>query len=78
MLKMILPNNCLWTSLRTVEGLDYDQTMEQLKTLFPSEDEDMEDAGDHVLPASVPESIREMSSYPKAIESLGCMIWSVI
>ncbi|KAF9449836.1 DNA mismatch repair protein msh6 [Macrolepiota fuliginosa MF-IS2] len=74
MLKTILPSNCLWTSLRTVEGFDYDQTLEQLKTLFPSgEDESMEDEG--VLPASVPESIREMVSYPKAIEALGCMIW---
>ncbi|EKM76737.1 hypothetical protein AGABI1DRAFT_78171 [Agaricus bisporus var. burnettii JB137-S8] len=75
MLKMILPTNVLWTSLRTVEGFDYDQTMEQLKTLFPPGDEDMEDDGDDALPASVPESIREMASYPKAIESLGCMIW---
>lgn len=78
MLKMILPTNVLWTSLRTVEGFDYDQTMEQLKTLFPPGDEDMEADGDDALPASVPESIREMASYPKAIESLGCMIWSVI
>jgi DNA mismatch repair protein MSH6 len=78
MLKMILPNNCLWTRLRSVEGLDYDQTMAQLKTLFPSEDEDMEDDSDNVLPTSVPESIREMSSYPRTIESLGCMVWLVI
>ncbi|KAF5356840.1 hypothetical protein D9756_006462 [Leucocoprinus leucothites] len=74
MLKNILPSNCLWTSLRTVEGFNYDQTFEQLKTLFPSdEDEDMIDASG--LPNSVPESIREMAPYPKAIEALGNMIW---
>lgn len=77
MLKAILPANCLWTGLRTVEGFDYDQTLEQLKALFPSgEDEDME--GDNVLSSSVPESIRQMMSYPKAIEALGYMIWLVI
>jgi DNA mismatch repair protein MSH6 len=75
MLKTLLPPNCLWTSLRTVEGFNYDQTLEQLKTLFPpsGNDEDMED--DNPLPDSVPESIREMVSYPKAIEALGNMIW---
>lgn len=60
--------------MRAVEGLDYDGTLEQLKTLFPpGEDEDMED--DSVLPPSVPESIREMMPYPKAIEALGYMMW---
>jgi len=73
MLKNILPSNCLWTSLRSVEGFSYDQTIEQLKALFPpGEDEDMDD---NILPSSVPESIREMVPYPKAVEALGNMIW---
>ncbi len=74
LLKAILPANCLWTGLRAVEGLDYDGTLEQLKTLFPLvEGEDMEE--DSALPVSVPESIREMIPYPKAIEALGYMMW---
>jgi len=57
-----------------VEGFSYDQTLQQLKALFPpGEDEDMED--DNSLPSSVPESIREMVPYPKAVEALGNMIW---
>ncbi|KXN86517.1 DNA mismatch repair protein msh6 [Leucoagaricus sp. SymC.cos] len=74
MLKNILPSNCLWTTLRTVEGFNHDQTLEQLKILFPpNDDEDMDSDGS--LPSSVPESIREMLPYPKAIEALGNMIW---
>ena len=73
MLKNILPSNCLWASLRSVEGFSYDQAIEQLIALFPpGEDEDMDD---NILPSSVPESIREMVPYPKAMEALGNMIW---
>jgi len=73
MLKNILPSNCLWTSLRSVEGFSYDQAIEQLIALFPpGEDKDMDD---NILPSSVPESIREMVPYPKAMEALGNMIW---
>lgn len=57
-----------------MEGFSYDQTLQQLKALFPpGEDEDMED--DNSLASSVPESIREMVPYPKAVEALGNMIW---
>ena len=69
MLKNILPSNCLWTSLRSVEGFSYDQAIEQLIALFPPGEDD------NILPSSVPESIREMVPYPKAIEALGNMIW---
>jgi len=56
-----------------VEGFSYDQTIEQLIALFPpGEDEDMDD---NILPSSVPESIREMVPYPKAMEALGNKIW---
>ncbi|KAJ7702418.1 DNA mismatch repair protein msh6 [Mycena rosella] len=74
LLKSILPAACLWTGLREVEGLGYDQTMTELRKLYPATDEDdMDD--DAVLPSSVPEPIREMIGSRSAIESLGSMIW---
>ena len=78
LLKAILPASCLWTGLRTVEGFDYEQTLQEVKTLFPAEESDMadeEDAGS--LPASVPETIRSMIASRAAIKALGSMIWSV-
>ncbi|KAK7023852.1 DNA mismatch repair protein [Favolaschia claudopus] len=73
LLKSILPASCLWTGLREVEGFDYDQTIMELKKLYPGSDEDMND--DDALPSSVPEPIREMVDTRSAIESLGSMIW---
>ncbi|KAJ7445807.1 muts domain V-domain-containing protein [Mycena galericulata] len=74
LLKAILPAACLWTGLREVEGFGYDQTMVELRKLYPaSEGGDMND--DVVLPSSVPEPIREMMGSRSAIESLGGMIW---
>ncbi|KAF7338601.1 DNA mismatch repair protein [Mycena venus] len=76
LLKSILPAACLWTGLRAVEGFGYDQTMAELRKLYPATDEDdMNDDDDVVLPSSVPEPIREMMGSRSAIESLGSMIW---
>ncbi|KAH6917837.1 DNA mismatch repair protein msh6 [Coprinopsis sp. MPI-PUGE-AT-0042] len=76
-LKSILPSDCLWTGLRDVEGFKYDQTLEELKTLFPSGGDSMEEDadGEDLLPASVPESIRQMASDRSSMEALGDMIW---
>ncbi|KAJ6618260.1 muts domain V-domain-containing protein [Mycena sp. CBHHK59/15] len=74
LLKSVLPAACLWTGLREVEGFGYDQTMAELKKLYPATEEDGMD-GDGVLPASVPEPIREMADSRSAIQALGSMIW---
>ncbi|KAJ7756787.1 muts domain V-domain-containing protein [Mycena maculata] len=74
LLKSILPAACLWTGLREVEGFGYEQTMVELRKLYPPTEEDYMD-DDVVLPSSVPEPIREMMGSRSAIESLGSMIW---
>ncbi|KAJ7929330.1 muts domain V-domain-containing protein [Mycena leptocephala] len=74
LLKSILPAACLWTGLREVEGFGFDQTMVELRKLYPATDDD-DMADDIVLPSSVPEPIREMMGSRTAIESLGSMIW---
>ncbi|KZT71945.1 DNA mismatch repair protein Msh6 [Daedalea quercina L-15889] len=76
LLKAILPGNCLWTSLRESEGLTYNQTLKELKKLFPASDGDdeMTDAA-HGLSTAVPEAIRDMAGQQGAIEALGSMIW---
>ncbi|KAJ8509001.1 hypothetical protein ONZ45_g8776 [Pleurotus djamor] len=74
-LKAILPASCLWTSLRTVEGLSYDQTLTELKEIYKNETDDDEMDDELGLPVNVPECIREMVSYRPAIEALGSMIW---
>ncbi|KAJ6547168.1 DNA mismatch repair protein msh6 [Mycena capillaripes] len=74
LLKSILPAACLWTGLRDVEGFGYDQTMVELRKLYPATGEDdMDD--DAMLPSSVPEPIREMMGSRSAVESLGSLIW---
>ncbi|RDB29773.1 DNA mismatch repair protein msh6 [Hypsizygus marmoreus] len=77
LLKSILPAACLWTGLRSVEGFDYDETLKELKTLYPPEDtNDMEDDEDEgPLPRSVPETIRDLVTSQPAIKALGSMIW---
>jgi len=80
LLKNILPSNCLWTSLRSVEGFKYEETIEKLKTIYPHTDDDdetMEDgeASFNILPASVPGPIRDLASEKLPIEALGSMIW---
>ena len=76
----MLPGGCLWTALRPVEGFKYDETIEELKTIYPpgpGEDVgmDQDDPSYCILPESVPAPIREMAEDKLAIESLGTMIW---
>ncbi|CAG8523968.1 14803_t:CDS:10 [Acaulospora colombiana] len=54
LLKNILPGTCTWTSLRSVEGYDYQTTLKELGNLYPAEgDIDNEDAI-----AALPEAIQ--------------------
>ena len=79
LLKSILPGNCLWTSLRESEGLKFQETIKELKKLYPADDDDDEMADNpHGLSNAVPESIRKMLPYRGAIEALGSMIWWVV
>ncbi|TRM62248.1 muts domain V-domain-containing protein [Schizophyllum amplum] len=72
LLKSILPSQCTWTNLRDVEGFSYVSTIEELKKLYPDEDDAMDDGG---LPETVPQSIRDMAHSQQAVEALGSMIW---
>ncbi|KAF8889581.1 DNA mismatch repair protein msh6 [Infundibulicybe gibba] len=74
LLKMVLPATCLWTSLRPVEGPKYTQTLEELKSLYPADEDTAMDDGE-VLPSTVPEPIRKMLGSRNAILALGYMIW---
>ena len=78
LLKAILPGDCLWTSLRESEGINFEETLKELHVMYPAgdDDNDVED-NMHGLPSSVPEAIRSMSSSKAAMEALGSMIWSV-
>ncbi|KAH9917640.1 DNA mismatch repair protein Msh6 [Epithele typhae] len=76
LLKSILPGNCLWTSLRDSEGLKYQETIKELKKLYPKDEEDDELADNpHGLSTAVPEAIRRLLPHEVAIEALGAMIW---
>ena len=77
LLKSILPGNCLWTSLRDVEGLKFQDTIKELKKLHPPSDSDDDEMADnpHGLSSAVPEPIRRMLQHRAAIEALGSMIW---
>lgn len=75
LLRVILPGACLWTSLRDVEGFDYDKTLTELKSLYGTIGEDFMDDDDYSL---VPTAIREMLRCKTAIEALGSMMWCVI
>jgi len=66
--------------LRAVEGLKYEETLEELKAIYPAtSDEDAsmdeDDLSLDVLPSSVPSSIRDLASEQLPIEALGSMIW---
>ena len=77
LLKVILPAACLWTSLRDVEGFNYEQTIQQLNELYPADGDDaMED--DELLNENVPKSIRDMVGCQGAITALGSMIWYAV
>lgn len=77
---MALPSGCLWTGLRSVEGFKYNETLNELKTIYcTAEDIDMEDEDSlYALPEAVPEPIREVARDKLAIEALGSMIWYVL
>ncbi|EIN08523.1 DNA mismatch repair protein Msh6 [Punctularia strigosozonata HHB-11173 SS5] len=74
LLKATLPEGCLWTSLRDVEGFDYDQTLKELAELYPATGNAMRDEDDPVG-GDVPEAIRDMYASKPAIEALGSLIW---
>lgn len=61
--------------MREVEGFDADETMKELKNLFPRGEDTMEEEDESVLPESVPKPIRDMSDSKSAMEALGTMIW---
>ena len=71
LLKTVLPGSCLWTGLRDVEGFGFNDTMEELKRLYPDDDDAMEEG------SGIPEAIREMLTSRAAVEALGNMIWCV-
>ncbi len=75
LLRVILPGTCLWTSLRDVEGFDYDKTLSELKSLYAANDEDAMDDDDYSL---VPAAIRDMLGCKNAIEALGSMMWCAV
>lgn len=75
LLKAILPGNCLWTSLRESEGLSFDKTIKELKSLYPADDADEDMDGVFGLSNAVPEAIRIMVASRSAVEALGAMIW---
>ncbi|KAF8815726.1 DNA mismatch repair protein Msh6 [Phlegmacium glaucopus] len=73
LLKTALPSGCLWTGLRSVEGFKYKETLDELKTIYCT-DEDITMADEdspYSLPDTVPEPIREMAGDKLAIEALG-------
>ncbi|KAL1746027.1 muts domain V-domain-containing protein [Schizophyllum fasciatum] len=72
LLKNILPTQCTWTNLRDVEGFSYPDTIEELRKLYPDQDDAMDDGG---LPETVPQSIRDVAHSQQAMEALGSMIW---
>ena len=75
LLKVILPGTCLWTSLRDVEGFDYEKALSELKTLYAASGEDaMDDDGYD----GIPTAIRDMLGCRNAIEALGSMMWCAI
>lgn len=79
LLKAVLPAACLWTGLREVEGFGYEDTLKELKTIFPPDPETMDDDDeDGLLPSSVPDAIRTMADSQTAVEALGSMMWWVL
>jgi DNA mismatch repair protein MSH6 len=91
LLKVVLPDTCLWTSLREVEGFGYERTIKELKILYREKkkgengddesDEEknqrMEEDGDGEEEdmSFLPDAIREVLESRSSIESLGSMMW---
>jgi DNA mismatch repair protein MSH6 len=70
----VLPDTCLWTSLREVEGFKFDETLTELKKFY-STGEDAEMDEDDL--SYVPDAIRELLGCKDAIEAIGAMMWYV-
>ncbi|KIL62704.1 hypothetical protein M378DRAFT_128542 [Amanita muscaria Koide BX008] len=78
LLKNLLPPGCLWTALRSVEGFDFHQTVQELRNCYSDPDGDQimeEDDDGNALPSSVPKPIKQMLTSKLAIQALGNMIW---
>lgn len=65
----MLPGSCLWTGLRECEGFRYKESLDELKKLYPDDDDVMEEG------AGIPDAIRDMLTCKPAVEALGSMIW---
>lgn len=64
--------------MRTSEGFDHEQTLQELGEMYPAEEDgDMEEE-DAMLSTSVPQSIRDMATCKDTMRALGCMIWFVL
>lgn len=77
LLKSILPESCLWTSLRDVEGFAYPQTINELNNMFSEANADQDAAMDEdaELLSAVPQCIRDMAGHRAAMEALGALMW---
>ncbi|KAI0319317.1 muts domain V-domain-containing protein [Amylostereum chailletii] len=73
LLRIVLPETCLQTSLRDVEGFRYGQTLKELKAIYvgSTDDDDMDD--DDL--SNLPDAVRELLGCKDAIEAVGSMIW---
>ena len=71
LLKNVLNGSCLWTDLRQSEGFGYEKTLDELKEMYPDDEDEMEEGN------GVPEAIKDMRGNKNAIEALGTMIWRV-
>jgi DNA mismatch repair protein MSH6 len=80
LLKSILSGQCLWTALRSVEGLNHDETLAELDTLYgqSSAQDDEDTTMDDNAPSGssgIPQAIKNMLTHPSAVIALGAMIW---
>ena len=72
LLKTLLPGRCLWMCLWTVEGYDYEGTLEELKKLYPPKEDDETAVAD--LPEAI-HSLVEADVDPYRSEFFGCFGW---
>lgn len=55
--------------MRECEGFGYEETLKELKALYPDDEEDMDEG------SGMPNAIRSMLGCNTAVEALGSMIW---